>query len=248
MDNLLVIEDLHVHFLLNGARVRAVDGVNLSVKKGETLCLIGESGSGKSVLGLSMLRLLPSNVYINGRIIFDGKNLLELGEEEIRKIRGKRIAWVPQNPATSLNPVLKVGFQVAEPMILHLGLDKTRAWSKVVKLLDFFGIRPAEKRASEYPHQFSGGMRQRVLVAMGTSTNPELIIADEPTKGIDASKKVQVVRLFRRIREEREDVSLLLITHDLPLARVLADRIAVWCSLNLQFNLHSRSSIFRTGS
>ncbi len=227
MDNLLVIEDLHVHFLLNSGRVRAVDGVNLSVKKGETLCLIGESGSGKSVLGLSMLRLLPSNVYINGRIIFDGKNLLELGEEEIRKIRGKKIAWVPQNPATSLNPVLKVGFQVAEPMILHLGLDKTRAWSKVVKLLDFFGIRPAEKRASEYPHQFSGGMRQRVLVAMGTSTNPELIIADEPTKGIDASKKVQVVRLFRRIREEREDVSLLLITHDLPLARVLADRIAV---------------------
>jgi len=149
-----------------------------------------------------------------------------LPEEELRKIRGKEIALIPQNPATSLNPVLKVGIQIAEPMEIHLGIDRKTAMQRVVNLLNYFDINPAEKRINEYPHQYSGGMKQRALVAMGTSTKPKLIIADEPTKGVDVTKKLRVVELFRRTKESNK-LSLLIITHDLPFAEKLADRIAV---------------------
>ncbi len=226
MNDILVVKDLQVHFILENTSVKAVDGVSFNVRKGENLALIGESGSGKSVLGMTILRLLPKNVRVNGKILFNGSNLLELPEEELRKIRGKEIALIPQNPATSLNPVLKVGIQIAEPMEVHLGIDKKIAIQKVINLLKFFDINPAEKRVNEYPHQFSGGMRQRALVAMGTSTKPKLIIADEPTKGVDVTKKLRVVELFRRIKENNK-LSLLVITHDLPFAEKLADRIAV---------------------
>lgn len=222
---LLSVEDLKVHFILEDMSVKAVDGVSFNVHKDETLALIGESGSGKSVLGMTILRLLPENVRVNGKILFNGSNLLDLSEEGLREIRGKEIAWVPQNPATSLNPVMKVGIQIAEPMEIHLGIDRKSAVHRVVNLLKFFDINPPEKRVNEYPHQYSGGMKQRALVAMGTSTKPKLIIADEPTKGIDMTKKVSIVELFRKIK--KNELSLLLITHDLPFAEKLADRIAV---------------------
>lgn len=222
---LLEIKDLRVHFILENSVVRAVDGVSLKVYEGETLMLIGESGSGKSILGTSIIRLLPPNAKISGRIFYKGLDLLNIPEDNMRKVRGRDIAWIPQNPATSLNPVLKVGIQIAEPMETHLSMDRKRALKKVIDLLKFFGIRPAEKKVDEYPHQYSGGMRQRALVAMGTSTKPNLIIADEPTKGVDVSKKIRVVELFRKIIERKQ--SMLVITHDLPFAKVLADRIAV---------------------
>ena len=227
MGILLEIKGLHIHFILDGVTIRAVDGVNLEINENETLALVGESGSGKSILGISILRLLPSNAKNRGKILFNGLDLLRLSEDEMRKIRGNDIARVTQNPATSLNPVLKVGIQIAEPMEMHLGMDRKHALQKVVNLLRFFDINPAEKRVNEYPHQYSGGMRQRALVAMGTSTKPKLIIADEPTKGVDASKKVRVVELFRKIKSENSKLSQLIITHDLPFARILADRIAV---------------------
>ncbi len=217
---MLKIENLKVYFKTDLGIVKAVDGVDLEVHKGERFTLIGESGSGKSVLAISILRLLPKNAEISGKIVFNGKNLLELSEEEMRRIRGRKIAWIPQSQS-SLNPVLTVGFQSAEPMIEHLGFDKKSAFAKVLRIFDFLGI--GRNRAKDYPHQFSGGMRQRVLVAMGISTSPELIIADEPTKGLDASKRAQVVGLFRRI----EDRTMLIITHDLNFAEKLADRIAV---------------------
>ena len=226
MNDVLVVKDLQVHFILENTSVKAVDGVSFNVHKGETLALIGESGSGKSVLGMTILRLLPKNVRVNGKILFNESNLLELPEEELRKIRGKEIALIPQNPATSLNPVLKVGIQIAEPMEIHLGIDRKTAMQRVVNLLNYFDINPAEKRINEYPHQYSGGMKQRALVAMGTSTKPKLIIADEPTKGVDVTKKLRVVELFRRTKESNK-LSLLIITHDLPFAEKLADRIAV---------------------
>lgn len=206
--------------------VKAVDGVSFHVSEGEALALIGESGSGKSVLGMTILRLLPENVRVGGKILFNGLNLLELPEEGLREIRGREIAWVPQNPATSLNPVLRVGIQIAEPMEVHMGIDRKTAIQRVVGLLRYFDINPAEKRVNQYPHQYSGGMRQRALVAMGTSTQPRLIIADEPTKGVDVTKKVRVAELFRKIKKNSKP-SLLIITHDLPFAERLADRVAV---------------------
>ena len=216
---LLRVENLKVHFKTDMGVVKAVDGVDLSVDIGERFTLIGESGSGKSVLGLSILRLLPKNATISGRIVFDGKDLLELDERDMQRIRGREIAWIPQSQS-SLNPVLTVGFQCAEPMIQHLNYDKRSAWRKVLEIFEFLKIG---NRAREYPHQFSGGMRQRVLVAMGISTDPKLIIADEPTKGLDASKREQIVELFRRIK----DKTMLLVTHDLYFANELATKIAV---------------------
>ena len=226
-DRLLTLENLHVRFILGNASVRAVDGVSLDILRGEVLALIGESGSGKSVLGMAILSLLPENAEISGRILYNGFDLLSLREEELRRIRGREISWIPQNPATSFNPVLKVGIQVAEPMEVHMGFDRKTALKKAVNLLRFFGICPPEKRAREYPHQYSGGMKQRALVAMGTSTRPNLIIADEPTKGIDVTRKVHVIELLRRIKADNDDLSLLVITHDLPFAEKLADRVAV---------------------
>jgi len=236
MDSLLKVDNLQVHFVLDDTKVRAVDGVDFEVRKGETFVLIGESGSGKSVLGMAILRLLPSNVEVKGRVLFDGTDLTGLPECEMRKVRGREIAWIPQNPATYLNPVLKVGFQIAEPMMVHLGINKEDALHRAIDLLKFFAIDPAEKKANEYPHQYSGGMKQRALVAMGTSTTPKLIIADEPTKGLDISRKTHVLELFKRIKKERE-LTQMVITHDLPFARVLADRIAImYCGKLIEIN------------
>ncbi len=216
---MLKVEGLKVHLETEFGVVRAVDGVSFEVMKGEKFTLIGESGSGKSVLAQSILKLLPKNAYVSGRILFKGINLLELGEEEMRKIRGRKIAWIPQSQS-SLNPVLTVGFQCAEPIIEHFKSDKRSALSKVARIFEFLGI--GTDRISDYPHQFSGGMRQRVIVAMGISADPEFLIADEPTKGLDASKRESVIELFDKI-----DKTMLIITHDLKFAEKVSDRIAV---------------------
>ncbi len=217
---MLEIEDLKVYFRTNAGIVKAVDDVSFEVRKGENFTIIGESGSGKSVLAQAILRLLPKNAEICGRIIFNGKDLLKLSEKEMRRIRGKEIAWIPQSQ-TSLNPVLNVGFQCAEPLMEHFRMDKKSAFARIIRIFEFLGI--GGNRIREYPHQFSGGMRQRVLVAMGISADPKLIIADEPTKGLDASKRSQIVELFRKIG----DKTMLIITHDINFAENLADRIAV---------------------
>ncbi len=215
---LLELIDLKVHFKTDSGIVRAVDGVSLEVLEGEMFVLVGESGSGKSVLAQAILRLLPKNAEVKGKVVFRGRNLLELSENEMRSIRGKEIAWIPQCQ-TALNPVLKVGFQCAEPLMEHFSMKKGSALARIVRLFDFLGIGG---RINDYPHQFSGGMRQRMLVAMGVSTDPKLIIADEPTKGLDATKREQVVELFQKVEK-----TMLIITHDLQFAEKLADRVAV---------------------
>ncbi len=217
---MLEIEDLKVYFRTNAGKVKAVDGVSFEVKRREKFTLIGESGSGKSVLAQAILRLLPKNAEVSGKVLFDGRDLIELGEEDMRKIRGREIAWIPQSQS-SLNPVLTVGFQCAEPVIEHFRTDKRSVFARVVRLFEFLGI--GRSRVKDYPHQFSGGMRQRVLVAMGISADPKLIIADEPTKGLNASKRSQIVELFEKVG----DKTMLIITHDLNFAENLADRIAV---------------------
>jgi peptide/nickel transport system ATP-binding protein len=224
---ILRINDLHIIFDLGNSSVKAVDGVNFEILEGETIGLIGESGSGKSILGLSILRLLPSNARIKGETWFADENLSHYSEEDMRKIRGKEIAWIPQNPSASFNPVLKIGFQIAEPMVLHMSLDKIQARKKAMELLQLFGIKPAEERVDQYPYQYSGGMRQRAMVAMGTSTKPKLLIADEPTKGLDNFRKKQVAFMFRKVKDDNKNLSILLITHDLSFAQGLCDRIAV---------------------
>ena len=173
---MLEIEDLKVYFRTNAGKVKAVDGVSFEVKRREKFTLIGESGSGKSVLAQAILRLLPKNAEVSGKVLFDGRDLIELGEEDMRKIRGREIAWIPQSQS-SLNPVLTVGFQCAEPVIEHFRTDKRSVFARVVRLFEFLGI--GRSRVKDYPHQFSGGMRQRVLVAMGISADPKLIIAHD---------------------------------------------------------------------
>ena len=186
--------------------------------------LIGETGCGKTVLGMSIIRLLQPSTRIQGRIIYKGRDLLELKEEEMRLLRGKEIAMILQNPTTSLNPVLKVGDQIAEVLQLHMGLDKKQAKAKAVEMLAATMIPEASKRADQYPHELSGGMKERVMIAMGLASQPSFVIADEPTKGLDARTKSDIIRLIRDMTSGR---SMLMITHDLAAAGEICDSIAV---------------------
>ncbi|RJS73756.1 ABC transporter ATP-binding protein [Methanophagales archaeon] len=204
--------------------VKAVNTVDLKIANAERLGLIGETGCGKTVLGLSIIRLLQPSTKIEGEIVYKGKELLRLSEEEMRKIRGKEIAMILQNPTTSLNPVLKVGDQIAEAIQLHQGLDKRAAKEKAIEMLESVKIPSPEKRANEYPHQFSGGMKERAMIAMGLACNPSLIIADEPTKGLDVTIKIQIVKLMKEVSRRK---SMLFITHDLGVAAEICDNIAV---------------------
>jgi len=223
-DILVEIESLTVRFTLNGLKITAVDDVQLSIYRNEIVCLIGESGSGKSILGMALIKLLPSQTEIEGKVLFNGIDLIKLNEREINKIRGREIAWIPQAQSSSLNPTMRVGFQVGEPLETHCGIDRISAIRFIIKLFNYLDIHPPLKRAMEYPYQYSGGMRQRALVAMGLSTEPKLIIADEPTKGIDLIRRKQVKDLLEKAREKS---SILVITHDLKLSSTLADRVAV---------------------
>ena len=223
---LLGIRNLKVYFYSEDGVVRAVNDVDLDIGEGETLGIIGETGCGKTILGLSILRLLSENTKVEGRILYKGEDLLKLSEDEMRKIRGKEIAMIFQNPLSSMNPVLTIGTQVAEPVELHQHLDNQNAKEKVIEMLKSVRIPSPSKRVNEYPHEFSGGMRQRAMIAMGLICMPSLIIADEPTTGLDVTIQAQIVELMKEVLKD-SGTSMLLITHDLGVAAELCDYIAV---------------------
>lgn len=224
---LLNINNLRTSFFTEAGEVKAVDGVSFSINKGKTLCLVGESGSGKSMTALSIMRLIPRpGKIIDGEITYLGRDLLTLDEREMRTIRGKEISMVFQEPMTSLNPVFTIGNQIIEALALHQGLGKKEAHNKAVELLALVGIADAERRVSDYPNRLSGGMRQRVMIAMALSCNPGLLIADEPTTALDVTIQAQILDLIKGLRE-RLGMSVLLITHDLGIVAETADTVAV---------------------
>ena len=213
---LLEVEDLHVHFVTTRGVVRAVEGISYKVKPGEVVALVGESGCGKSVSSLAIMRLLaqPAGRVVAGSILFQGRNLLDLTEDEMRKIRGRDIAMIFQEPMTSLNPVLTIGFQIMEPLLIHLGMTEAAARARAVELVKMVGIPDPERRLDQYPHQFSGGMRQRVMIAIALSCNPRLIIADEPTTALDVTIQAQILKLMKDLTREL-GIALVIITHNL---------------------------------
>ncbi len=227
-DKLLKVEGLETQFNTPDGIVHAVNGVSLDLHEGETLCLVGESGCGKSVTVLSILRLIqsPPGKIAAGKAFFKGEDLLAMSNEEIRQIRGGQISMVFQDPMTSLNPIMTIGKQLEEPMLLHLGISKNEAQERSIKLLESVGIPQAADRLKDYPHQYSGGMRQRVMIAMALSCNPQILIADEPTTALDVTIQAQIVDLVVRLREEL-GMAIIWITHDLGIAASIANRISV---------------------
>ena len=225
---LLEVRDLTIHFFTEEGLVRAVENVSFEIYSGEILGLVGESGCGKSVTGLSLLRLIPipPGRIMNGDILFDGRSLLPLEEKEMERVRGNDISMIFQEPMTSLNPVFTIGDQIMEAIILHQGSDKTEARKRAIKMLDRVKIPSPEKGIDSYPHQLSGGMRQRAMIAMALSCQPKLLIADEPTTALDVTIQAQVLQLLKEIQREME-MSVMLITHDLGVVSEIADRVAV---------------------
>ena len=225
---LLEIRNLHTHFFTDDGVVRACDGVSYAVFAGETLAVVGESGSGKSVTAMSILDLIPRppGRIVNGEILFEGRNLVKLPAEEMRAIRGNAIAMIFQEPMTSLNPVMTVGSQIAESLLLHQGLDRKRAMARAVELLELVGIAEPRSRVHEYPHQLSGGMRQRVMIAIALACRPALLIADEPTSALDVTIQSQILRLIKELQESI-GMAVILITHDMGVVAEVADTVAV---------------------
>ena len=225
---MLQVENLHVHLDTPGGLVKAVDGVSFSIQKGETIGIVGESGSGKSVLAHSLMKLNPEPpaMYPQGTIHFEGQSVLEMGKTELRKLRGNDIAMIFQDPMSSLNPVSKIGKQLIEAIQAHQKRPKQQAREKAIELLEDVGIADAKARMNSYPHQFSGGMRQRVLIAMALASNPKLLIADEPTTALDVTIQAQVLDLLKGI-QDKYGTAILVITHDLGVVAHLADRILV---------------------
>jgi oligopeptide/dipeptide ABC transporter ATP-binding protein len=226
MYGLLEVKDLKTHFFTPEGVVKAVDGISYDVKEGETVALVGESGCGKSVSVLSIMRLIPKpqGRIMGGQIIFDGKDLLALNEEGIRSMRGKEIAMVFQEPMTSLNPVLTIGRQLMETLELHLKMEKEEAKNRAMELLRLVGIPDAKQRLTQHPHQFSGGMRQRMMIAMALSCKPKLILADEPTTALDVTIQAQILELMRDL-SQRFGVAIIIITHNLGIVARYADRV-----------------------
>ena len=226
--SLLEVKDLKTYFYTDSGVAKAVDGVTFSLDKGKTLGIVGESGCGKSVTSLSIMRLVDPATGRNegGSIVFDGQDLLTLPEKEMRKLRGNRISMIFQEPMTSLNPVFTIGDQIAESLKLHKGLDKKAARDRAIELLELVGIPEAGKRVDEYPHQLSGGMRQRVMIAMALSGDPELLIADEPTTALDVTIQAQILQLLKDLQEKLH-MSIIIITHDLGVIAEMADEVAV---------------------
>jgi peptide/nickel transport system ATP-binding protein len=224
---LLVIDDLKTHFYTRDGIVRAVDGVSYSVNAGETLAVVGESGCGKSVTSLSVLRLIPQPPgKITGSIRFQGRELLDLPDAEMRKIRGNEISIIFQEPMTSLNPVLTIGRQIGETLRLHQGLDARQATGRAIEMLRLVHIPEAPRRVTQYPHELSGGMRQRVMIAMALACNPKLLIADEPTTALDVTIQAQILDLMRELKA-KIGAAIILITHDLGVVAEMAQRVVV---------------------
>lgn len=228
MANLIEVKNLITSFFTADGEVRAVDGVSFEIEEGKTMGLVGESGCGKSVTALSIMRLIPSppGKIVGGEILLRGRNLLELNREEMRKMRGNEISMVFQEPMTSLNPVFTIGNQIGEAIRLHQGLNRRETRKKVVEMLRLVKIADPEARISDYPHQLSGGMRQRVMIAMALSCNPSLLIADEPTTALDVTIQAQILELMREL-QERLGMALLLITHDLGVVAEQAHDVAI---------------------
>jgi len=228
MATLLDVKNLKTEFHTQDGIVHAVNGVSFTVDEGETLGLVGESGCGKSVSMLSVMRLIPMppGKIVSGQVLFQGRDLVQVDDEEIRSVRGNKIAMVFQDPMTSLNPVLTIGTQISEALELHLGMTKEQARKRSVELLKMVGIPEAENRLDDYPHQFSGGMRQRVMIAMALSCSPQLLIADEPTTALDVTIQAQIVDIVKRLKREL-GMAVIWITHDLGVIAGLADRINV---------------------
>jgi peptide/nickel transport system ATP-binding protein len=225
---LLKIRNLHTYFFSDEGVAKAVDGVDLEVEEGGTLGVVGESGCGKSVTALSIMRLIPDppGKVVEGKILFNGADLLALPDAEMRKIRGRSISMIFQEPMTSLNPVFQIGDQVAEVLRLHEGLSRRDAWDRAVEMLKMVGIPAPERRVREYPHQLSGGMRQRAMIAMALACNPRLMIADEPTTALDVTIQAQILELMNGLQQER-GMSIILITHNLGVIAETARRVAV---------------------
>jgi oligopeptide transport system ATP-binding protein len=228
VEPLLHVENLATHFDSDEGVVRAVDGISFAVGRGEALGIVGESGCGKSVANLSLLRLIPAppGRIVSGRAMFEGRDLLALPVRELRKVRGNRIAMIFQDPMTSLNPFLRISRQMTEVLELHQGLSSSAARERAIAMLDLVGIPDAAGRIGQYPHQFSGGMRQRVMIAMALSCKPQLLIADEPTTALDVTIQAQILDLIRKMRSEF-GMALVLITHDLGVVAGMAERVMV---------------------
>ncbi|MEG0842789.1 MAG: ABC transporter ATP-binding protein [Romboutsia sp.] len=227
MEKLLEVKDLRVNFKTFGGEVQAVRGVTFDLHKGETLAIVGESGSGKSVACKSIVRILSSNGFIkNGEILFENKDLTKLHEKEMEGIRGKDIAMIFQDPMTSLNPTMTIGKQISEGIIKHQGLSREEAKKKAIELIDLVGITFPEKRYKQYPHQFSGGMRQRIVIAIALACNPKILIADEPTTALDVTIQAQILELMKDI-QKKTGVAVIFITHDLGVVANMADTVAV---------------------
>lgn len=227
-EQLVEVKDLKVTYYQNGVETPVVRNVSFEIKKNETLGLVGESGSGKSVTSKAIMRLIaePPGKIANGEILFGGKNLLKMKEKQMQKVRGKDIAMIFQEPMTSLNPLYTCGSQIAEAILLHNKCSKQEAWERAVEILKMVGVPSPEKRAQSYPHELSGGMRQRVMIAIALSCNPRLLIADEPTTALDPTIQAQILKLIHDMQKEK-DMSVLLITHDMGIVAENCDRVAV---------------------
>ena len=225
---LVEFKDVHTYFYTEAGTVKAVNGVSYKIKEGETVCVVGESGCGKSVTALSLMRLIaaPQGEIVKGNISFDGKDITSLSEEEMMSIRGNVISMIFQEPMTSLNPVFTVGNQIMESIMLHQKLDKKQARDKAIEMITLVGIPRAEAIVDSYPHELSGGMRQRIMIAMALSCNPKLLIADEPTTALDVTIQAQILDLMRDIKQKTQ-TSIMLITHDLGVVAEMADYVVV---------------------
>lgn len=228
MKNVLEVKDLHVSFHTYAGEVKAVRGVDFSVGQGETVAIVGESGCGKSVTAKSIMRLLPSPPvqYKQGSIEFQGQNIFDVSEKKMQRIRGNQISMIFQDPMTSLNPTSKIGSQIMEAVLKHNDISKKAAAEKAIDMLKLVGIPQPDKRVNQYPHEFSGGMRQRAMIAMALACNPRLLIADEPTTALDVTIQAQILELMKKIQRET-GTSIILITHDLGVVAEMADRVVV---------------------
>ncbi|MBF0199781.1 MAG: ABC transporter ATP-binding protein [Desulfamplus sp.] len=244
-EHLLEIKDLETFFYTEDGIIRACDRVSYTMDRGETLAVVGESGSGKSVTAMSILNLIPDppGRIVGGEILFKGKNLVGMPSHEMRKIRGNEIAMIFQEPMTSLNPVMTAGKQISESLMLHRNMNNKKAMEKAVEMLEMVGIPAPASRVDEYPHQMSGGMRQRVMIAIALACNPSLLIADEPTSALDVTIQAQILRLIKKLQKEL-GMSVILITHDMGVVAETADRVAVmYCGTVVEYG-NSRDIFF----